>query len=181
MKKKKILLILLGLIVLVCGSFATYSLFTSNASSQIEDQKIAQFVFDTKKTNSIDLAISDLVPGDQQEYTFSVSNQDAQFISHVTLNYQIIFETFHLMPLDIVLLKQEGEDWKEVFTCNESFSRNEENTLVCTSPIQEMEYSKATLEQYKIRVLFPKEYNGVEYSDLVDYLTVHIKSWQKMS
>ena len=128
-KKKKILIILLVLVIVGCGSAITYSLFTSKTIGNV-DQEIAQFVFETKKTDHIDLALVDLKPGDKENYVFSVSNKDSKFISNVTLNYQIIIKTMHLMPLDIKLYKVDEKEDTLVLTCDESYSRDEDNNLV---------------------------------------------------
>ena len=48
------------------------------------------------------------------------------------------------------------------------------------SRIESITCGKA-LDNYIIKVEFPKECNGIEYSELVDYIDVKIKSWQKTS
>jgi hypothetical protein len=42
-----------------------------------------------------------------------------------------------------------------------------------------MGYSVLKLDNYKLKVTFPSQYNGEVYSDLVDYINIEIKSWQK--
>ena len=63
--------------------------------------------------------------------------------------------------------------------CDETHTRNKNKALVCNSEIQKMDHNEKALDNYIIKVEFPKEYNGEEYSDLADYIDINIKSWQK--
>jgi hypothetical protein len=65
-----------------------------------------------------------------------------------------------------------------ILTCDETNERNAENELVCTTPIQKMGHSLEKLDNYKLKIMFPSEYNDETYSDLVDYINIDIKSWQ---
>ena len=82
------------------------------------------------------------------------------------------------MPLDIELYK--GEDETPLLVCNETFNRNDNNEIVCTTEIQNMEFSNGITDDYKLNVKFDKKYNSEEYSDLVDSIDIEIKSWQKV-
>ena len=178
--KYKTLAILALLIALIFGSGITYSVFHSNASLR-SNQEIAQFIFKTEKTNHLELPIINLNPGDVNNYEFSVSNTSENKTSHVTIEYQIIIQTYHFMPLDIKLYKVEGETETILMNCDETYNRNKtNNALVCNSVVQEMSYSNDTLDNYVIKVEFPAQYSDIEYSDLVDYIDVTIKSWQKI-
>lgn len=177
--KYRVVMLLVFLVIVVIGSTATYSLFHST-SNLTANQELAQFVFDAKNTDHIDLNFVNLTPGSSEDYFFSVTNKENNKISHVTIQYQITIKTFHTMPLNIILYDvKEGE--KKLLQCDESFSRDENHNLICNSPVQEMSYQSEELDRYKVRVEFPEEYNGVEYSDLVDYISIDIKSWQKTS
>ena len=176
--KYKTLAILALLIALVFGSGITYSVFHSNASLS-GNQGIAQFIFKTEKTNHLELPLFNLNPGDSKDYEFSVSNNSENSISHVTIEYQIIIQTYHFMPLDIKLYKIVDDTEELIMTCDEKYTRNEENALVCNSEVQEMSYIEESLDNYIIKVEFPAQYNDIEYSDLVDYIDITIKSWQK--
>ena len=65
-------------------------------------------------------------------------------------------------------------------TCDEDYSRNSENALVCNSKIWEMSHNATTTQDFKIKVSFPKEYNSEEYAELVDYIDFDISSWLKI-
>ena len=135
MIKKKIMIIVICSFILVCGTGITYSLFTSS-SNLIANQKIAQFIFEATRTDSIELPITNLNPGDEPiNYTFQVANNLEQKKSEVTINYQVIIKTYHFMPIDIKLYK-EGEE-EPILVCDDSFSRDETtNQLICNSDNQ---------------------------------------------
>lgn len=177
MIKKKIIIIVICVFILICGTGITYSLFTSN-SNLIANQKIAQFIFEAARTDSIELPITNLNPGDEPvEYTFQVANNLEQKKSEVTINYQIIIKTYHFMPLEIKLYK-EGEE-EALLTCDETFSRDETtNQLICNSDIQKMVHNDEVTDKYTLELTFPAKYNSEVYSDLVDYIDIDINSWQ---
>ena len=176
--KRKLYLIfsLLAISVLISG--VTYSAFHSEADLKVVNQKIAQFVFDAKQTDSISLPLTDFVPGDSRNYTFEVANKKDDIKSNVTLNYQITLESFHFIPFEIKLYEGEGENKELVLTCDESYARNEENKLVCNAPIEELKYHEGIINTYTLEVTFPSSYNSYNYADLVDYIDLKIKSWQ---
>lgn len=175
--KHKIIIIISIIITTFFVIGIAYSAFSSDAELNVADQKIAKFVFDAKVQDEIELPLIDLEPNSKQEYLFSVTNSQENKISNVTINYQIAIKTFHFIPLEIKLYK-EGEE-KEILNCDESYSRDEDNILVCNSPVQELKYNKKALDNYKIEVVFSNDYNSEEYADLVDFIDVEIKSWQK--
>jgi hypothetical protein len=178
--KYKILMILIVLIVLVGGFGITYSMFHSNATLSSNDQNIAKFIFNAQSSDQLELPLVDLKPGDNKEYTFSVSNNYSGKISDVSVQYQMTIKTYHLVPLTIELYKLNGETEELISTCDETAERNTENELVCPTPTQEMGHTEESLDNYKLKVGFPSEYNDPTYSDLVDYIDIEIKSSQKI-
>lgn len=170
----KIIVMLVSSIVLICGSGITYSLFTSS-SRLVANQKIAQFVFNATKTDVIELPIANLNPGAKSEYKFQVTNNIDNKRSDVTIKYQMTIKTFHFMPLEINLYKENEET--PLLTCEES-SRNTDNEVVCNTEVQTMDYKLNATDNYKLVIEFPEEYNDDTYMDLVDYIDIEIKSWQ---
>jgi hypothetical protein len=143
------------------------------------DIGIAKFVFNTKRLDELQLSMIDLKPGDSKEYNFSVTNNYLGKTSSVVIAYQMIVKTYHLVPLDIQLYRVIGDDESLILTCDESFSRNEDNELVCNSPTEELGYGQEQSNDYKLKVKFPEEYNQDINADLVDFINIEIKSWQK--
>ena len=179
--KKKIFLIIFLLIMIVLGLGVTYSAFSSE-NNLIMIQEIASFIFETEQTDHISLALNDLKPGDEVSYNFSVSNNktvdDKVNLSNVKINYEISLSTYHFIPLNIKLYK--GEEEEPIMECSETVNRNDKNEIVCTSEIQEMDFKESVTDDYVIKATFDKDYNTEEYSDLVDYIDLEIKSWQKV-
>lgn len=173
--------VLIGLFIAVIILFATgitYSIFSSGNDLSTNDQKIAKFIFNATQTENLDVPIDDLEPNTFKEFDFQVSNNSNGKKSNVTLNYQITIKTFHFMPLVIELYKVGIEE--PIMTCDESKTRNTDSELVCNSPYQEMPFEREVIDDYKLKVTFPKEYNSPEYADVVDYIDLSIQSFQKI-
>ena len=177
--KYKYLLFLISLIFLTFGLGITYSFFHTTSIGKV-DQKIAKFVFNTEKTDILQIPISSINPGDNNEYEFYVSNSKDEITSQVTIEYQMTIKTYHLVPLLIELYKVESDKEKLIMTCDETYSRNDSNELVCNAPLQEMSHEQNLKDNYKLKVSFPSEYNDEVYSGLVDYIDMEIKSYQKL-
>ena len=181
MKRKYRFLVVIGtLTLLILGSGITYSLFNASASMSSSDQDIAKFIFNAESLDHLELSLIDLNPGNNEEYDFSVNNNYSGSISNVTVEYQLTIKTFHLIPLIIELYRINGEEEELVLTCDESYTRNSQNELLCNSPIQELGYASELLDDYILKVEFPDEYNDSTYAGLADYINIEIKSWQKI-
>ena len=174
--KRRIVIIIILFMMLISFSKITYSLFTSGTLLSLEQMEIAEFIFETKRTNHIELEFTDFKPKDTNEYYFEVTNTKDNIITNVTTEYQIMIKTFHFMPLLIELYKDDDK----VMDCNENYSRNEDNALVCNSDIWEMTHNSTTTEKFKLKVSFPEECNSYDYAELVDYIDISISSWQKI-
>lgn len=180
--RKKILIIIFLLISILFFSGITYSILNSSTSLAL-NQSIAKFVFDAKKTDTIELPLYDFKPGDIKDYKFQVSNNKEEnslnISSDVTIVYNIIIKTYHFMPLKIELYKEDIDSNEVlVMNCDESYSRNENNELVCKSSNQEMNYNTNINDNYIIRLTFDERYNSVEYSNIIDYIDLAIESYQ---
>lgn len=177
--KRKIIIVFVLIIAILFGSGITYSIFRSNTSGSV-NQKIAKFVFEAKEVDELNIPLADMYPGVTKDYSFSVTNKQDSKISNVTLNYQIIIKTYHFMPTVIELKKVDGKEETLILTCDESFTRNSNNELVCNSQVLEMSHNIESLVNYKLVVKFPESYNDEMYKDVVDYIDIAIKSWQKI-
>ena len=177
--KRKIIIVFVLIIAILFGSGITYSIFRSNTSGSV-NQKIAKFVFEAKEVDELNIPLADMYPGVTKDYSFSVTNKQDSKISNVTLNYQIIIKTYHFMPTVIELKKVDGKEETLILTCDESFTRNSNNELVCNSQVLEMSHNIESLDNYKLVIKFPESYNDEMYKDVVDYIDIAIKSWQKI-
>ena len=176
--KRKILISLFIIFFIVLSSGVTYSAFNSQNNINV-NQKLAKFIFETNVLDNMEIQIDDLVPGDTKEYSFSVTNTD-KVSSDVSLNYQLSIKTFHFIPLKIELYKLNGSDENLILDCNESFSRNVNNELVCNTDVLLMENSNSVNDNYILKLVFLSEYNGLEYMNLSDFINVEINSWQSV-
>ena len=173
--KKRIAIIVVLFCLCICFTKITYSLFTSETFFSLNNMEIAEFIFETKRTNHIELDFMDLKPGDTNEYDFEVTNTKDNIVTNVTTEYQITIKTFHFMPLLIELYK----DGEKVMTCNEDYLRNLNKVLVCDSEIWQLNHNSTETEKFKLKVSFPTEFNSSDYTELVDYIDIDISSWQK--
>lgn len=177
--KKKIYLIILLLTIATFFSGITYSLFNSDALLSSNDQGVASFIFNTENLDKIDLNLNGLKPGDSYEYEFSVTNNESEKVSDVTIEYQLTIKTYHFIPLDIELYKV-IDTLEYIGSCDETYTRNSENKLICNMPVQQMNKSENKKDTYKLKISFKDEYNDKKYSDLVDFINLEIDSWQKI-
>ncbi len=178
MKYKFVIVLLLGILILMLSG-VTYSVFTSDASLEVEDQDLAKFVFNAERLDKINLPLVNLEPGETLEYPFSVTNEDSGVVSNVTVLYELTLKTFHFMPLEINLYRLNGQEENLIMTCDESYSRNANNELVCNTESYQMDHSTETLDNYVLKVSFPLNYNSTQYADLVDFIDLEITSSQK--
>jgi hypothetical protein len=144
------------------------------------DQGVAKFIFNTEVLNEIELPLVDLNPKESKEYLFAVSNNKSDSKSDVSIEYMMTLKTYHLVPLNIELYKIDGEVEDLVLVCDETYTRNSENELVCNTPVEIMNHSSLELDNYKLKVEFTSGYDDEIYSNLVDYINIEIKSWQKI-
>lgn len=180
MKKKVMIIIILGVLITFLSGI-TYSLFTSRATMISTNQGIASFIFEANNLDHIDLNLNGLVPGESKEYLFTVTNTNKKNkISEVTVEYKLLLKTYHFMPLDISLY-QVGEEKDELIgTCDETEGRNANKELVCAMPLGTLTNGVKEKDDYKLVVTFPSVYNDAAYSNLVDYMSIEIESWQKI-
>ena len=178
--KKKIILILILIIFVAFFSGITYSFFNSNTFLKSTNQGIASFIFETKQVDYIDLDLHDLIPGEEREYLFSVTNSKNEKISDVTIEYQLKIKTYHFIPLVINLFKIEGEKETFIAICDETTSRNEDKEIICNIPIEKIEKKEEQQDSYKLKIEFPAKYNDEKYSNLVDFIRIEVDSWQKL-
>lgn len=178
--KKKIIITVILLISISFFSGITYSFFNSNAKMKSTNQGIANFIFEAKKVDTIQLDLNELVPGDKKEYLFSVTNANSSKVSDVTIEYQMKIKTYHFIPTVIKLYTVKGEKTDFLAECNETPTRDSNNMVVCNMPTETLETGSNIVNDYKLEIEFPSEYNDVMYSNLVDFISIDIESWQKL-
>jgi len=176
LRKKNIIITLMVIAIFLAA--LTYAMLTSDAELVMEDQNVAMFVFNAENINEINLPVADLNPGDTEIYEFAVTNAEDFVRSEVTVDYQFTILTYHFIPFNIRMYHDNGEELEFVYECDDTFSRNEQNQIVCNSPIRRMVHTAGNMENYVLKVTFPREFDDVQFSGLVDFIRVEISSWQ---
>lgn len=174
--RKKFIIILILVSLITLGASATYSFFTSDAIMTTVDQKVAKFIFESELFDNLEIPLSNMAPGDSKEINFSVSNSKNDLTSDITIEYILTIKTPHYIPFVIELYK--GDD--KLLTCDESYSRNESNELVCHTEKQELSKENKLVDDYKLKITFDKKYNDYSYSELIDYINIELNSYQKV-
>ena len=72
--KNKFKIVLILFFLIPCFYKITYSFFNSETSLAIKDGQIAEFIFETKRTNHIELEFENLKAGENRDYEFQVTN-----------------------------------------------------------------------------------------------------------
>ena len=172
----KVMMLLIIIVFFILSLGLTYSYFNSNSNLNTVDQRLARFVFDTETLDRLELPLIDLTPGVINSYDFSISNTSGDITSDVTIEYELTILTPHFAPLIIELYK----DDELVLSCDETYSRNDNNELVCNSDIQELSHDLEYTDNYILKVTFDSDYDDWVYSNLIDYINIEIKSYQKV-
>ncbi|NLM63409.1 MAG: hypothetical protein GX190_03755 [Mollicutes bacterium] len=178
--RQKLIIIIVITMFLTFFSGITYSIFHSQTTLNSNNRNIAKFIFNAEILDYLEIPLIDINPGDTKEYLFSVTNKDEDKISEVTVEYVITIKTYHLVPLDIELYKINEDEEKLIMVCDESYTRNDDNELICNSEPRELLHHDEKLDNYKLKISFPEDYSDEMYSNLVDFIDLEIKSWQKI-
>ena len=174
--KTKIVIILSILAITVLGAGMTYSYFIAGKTGTTNND-IAKFIFNDTVMDSLSIPLMEFKPGDAKTYDFKISNSDSNdTVSDVTINYELTILTPHYIPLVIELYKEDTL----ILTCDETKSRNANNELVCSTAVQELEYDEKSEDNYELVVTFDSNYNTLDYANLIDYINIDIKSYQKV-
>lgn len=179
MKKKAVIIVSIIVFILTLSGI-TYSMFTSEANMESVNSNIAKFVFNDQSLDEINIDLDNLYPGTTLEYPFYISNNEDQTISDTKIMYQITIKTYHFIPLNIELYSVENEEETLVGVCDETYTRNSSNELVCNMPEAELNKTSLQRDDYILKISFPSNYNSVDYSNLVDFIKISISSYQKI-
>lgn len=177
-----IILVIINLLGVVIG--IAYSTYRSSNTNNIEIGSVAKIVFNNQVTQTLSLPSYGLMPGENADYLFKVSNYNNGVRSDVNIDYSIRIESFHLLPTEIKLYSV-GNTEQLILTCNEETGqRNEEHKLVCLSSSSTLYYSSDDEHNYKIEINFPlKDGSGnlwsSDYSEVLDYVDITVISNQK--
>lgn len=179
--KKKIILILLLVYILIFGISTTYSMYIDRTTAKIENLEFAKIIFNSEELNELSLPINNLIPGNGIDYNFQISNNKNGITSEINIGYYITLETYHILPTTIKLYNTNTTE-ELILDCNEtSFTRNNENKLVCKTSNFNLNYQTSNQHSYKLNIYFNQtdvEGNtwSKDYSDLIDFIDIKINS-----
>ena len=83
--------------MLIFGVGTTYSAYKNSNSSNVEVNSIAKIVFNNQVTQTLSLPSTGLMPGNNADYEFKISNHNNGVRSDVNIDYKIKIETFHFL------------------------------------------------------------------------------------
>lgn len=181
--KKKIILILVLIYILMFGIKTSYSLYNDSQKGKIEPLSFAKIIFNNEELTELTLPIDNLLPGNSIDYQFKIANNKDGNRSEITIGYNVIIETYHLIPINIDLYTDDGTNTK-ILSCNEEeHQRNSQNKLVCSTEDNILPYNIDSTDNYKLTISFDETDKegkpwSEEYIDLIDFIDIKINSWQ---
>ena len=175
------IIILLILLVMLCFLIPfTLSRFRTEARGDAPID-IAFYLLNDTYTHQ-NITLSEMQPGDEESYTFSVSNTDGTNRSEVTLDYEIVIRTTTNLQLeyeldeivsgvdnDVILSSntisdEYGTYFKEIKTSSETF-----------------EYTDNETKLYKLTIKYPSSLKSHKNQGICESIEIKILSKQKIS
>jgi len=183
MKRKiKYLTTILLFVFLFYTLKTSYSRFSTQVQGEINNNntniQFARFVVNNEITDSLSYDISEMIPGDEKEITFTVanyiqnSNQRTQ--SDVNITYKIKIYSY-MLPLEFELYTQASGRVRVPLTCTGYLG------LTCQSNEYTQNYSNKNIVSYYLKVKYPASNNQKEFRNGIDNILLEIESWQKTS
>lgn len=176
LKLKRLAILLIILIIVSIAVPITYSKFQSMGTSN-SDIKAAFYVLGTSY-QSEDIKLDNIIPSnDIYNYTFSVSNNDGKDRCETDMEYTIKITTTTNLPLSYNLYK--NNDSTSVIE-SEVIEADEYGTYFkkITSTTERFSHQQDETNTYKLTIVFPEEYNTVEYQNIVEGINLSIDSKQ---
>ena len=197
-----IALCIIAIIIAIVFIRRTLSVYQSEAESTL-DANLAYWVV-TDSLQSDDVFIGELMPGDEKELTFTVSNSEGSVKADVPIRFDAIIETSTNMPLEyeIYQILDDGTHYtipksqliKSIFYIDndENKQTTEDRVYYNRITIKDFEFndpSKATTFKFGLNVIFPDYYedglnDGEEidenwrFADLVEHIKITIDAKQ---
>lgn len=175
----KLLVNVLFIILMLILIDRTYSKYATEATSQAEIQAAFYLLNDEYQSSSVKLDA--LEPRDEKYvYSFSVSNNKNNQRTETTLEYELKIVTTTNLPLSYQLFKNEDYETGTNIIINDTILPDEYGTIFRTFTTEKETFSHTEDETniYTLVVKFPKEYNKIEYQDIIEAITIEIDSKQ---
>ena len=172
----KIILIFVLLIILMLIIKGTLARYTSSGKSEA-NVEVAFYLLKEEKISQT-ITLSEIEPNSKiHTYNFSVANNNGIKRTETALKYQITIKTTTNLPLTYELYVDESdENLFEEYVTEKDTDGMFFKTI--TTGERNFGYKENESNLYTLKIVFPEEYNWVEYQGIIDALEIKINSEQ---
>lgn len=175
----KLLVNVLCIILILILLERTFAKYKTEVTSQTEIQ--AAFYLLNDEYQSTNIKLDSLEPRDNEYvYTFSISNNKSNTRTETSLEYELSIITTTNLPLSYKLYKNEDYKTGTNIITNDDVLPDEHGTYFRTIKTEKevFTHTKNVTNIYTLVIEFPKQYNKVEYQDIIELITIEINSNQ---
>lgn len=172
----KIILIFALLVILVLTLRGTLARYSSKGKSSA-NVDVAFFIVDEEELSHT-IALEEMKPSDDiYTYTFSIANNNGTERTETSLKYTISIRTTTNLPLTYELYMNDGTE--NIFEGYET-EPDEHGTIFkkITTTEEVFGFEEDEINEYRLDVKFPKEFNSVEYQGIIDALEIKVDAEQ---
>lgn len=175
----KLLVNVLCIILILILLERTFAKYKTEVTSQTEIQ--AAFYLLNDEYQSTNIKLDSLEPRDNEYvYTFSISNNKSNARTETSLEYELNIITTTNLPLSYKLYKNEDYKTGTNIITSDDILPDEHGTYFRTIKTEKevFTHTKNETNIYTLVIKFPKQYNKVEYQDIIELITIEINSNQ---
>lgn len=175
----KLLVNVLCIILILILLERTFAKYKTEVTSQTEIQ--AAFYLLNDEYQSTNIKLDSLEPRDNEYvYTFSISNNKSNTRTETSLEYKLNIITTTNLPLSYKLYKNEDYKIGTNIITSDDILPDEHGTYFRTIKTEKevFTHTKNETNIYTLVIKFPKQYNKVEYQDIIELITIEINSNQ---
>ena len=145
------------IVCIFISSRFTFNLSTSRYMGQITaEENILAIPILTLTNNTQGYTVTNMLPGDEQEFEFSVSNVDGEQTNEVLLSYYFKINMETEIPLEVKIYDISESEEKELQITNNETEKMQMN-------IVEKETDKIT-KNYRLKITWNAQNNSYEYA-----------------
>lgn len=202
-RRIKLLICMLILVILHRIIFSSYSLYESEANSNL-DVDVAFFVLENENLGHL-ITLDDLAPGDKTSCSFSIANfrmeeyvdendgqtKERQVVAETDIKYKLTIRTTTNLPLEYKLYINDNpvENASAVDQINGGAVINQDEYNTYFNKLIEYEntfsYKTPTTDTYILEVKFPRgktatsdEYLDYTYQNIIDAIEISVEAEQ---
>lgn len=172
----KILLIFVLLIILMLMIKGTLARYASSGNSKA-NVDVAFYLLKEEQISQT-ITLSEIEPNSKvHTYAFSVANNDGTKRTETALKYKITIKTTTNLPLTYELYVDDSEEnlFEEYLTETDADGMF---FKTFTTGERKFGYKENESDIYTLKIVFPEEYNWVDYQGIIDALEIKIDSEQ---